>query len=70
MGKVFIHATTTLDGFMADANGSVDWMSDLEATDENYAVVNSVMAEIGAIIGGANKTHTIEDGEQPYGNTL
>jgi dihydrofolate reductase len=70
MGKVFIHATITLDGFMADANGSVDWMSGLEATDDDYAVVNKIMAEIGAVVGGANKTHTVEDGEEPYGGSL
>lgn len=70
MGKVIIHATITLDGYMADTNGSVDWMSGLEATDEDYAVVNKVMAEIGAVVGGANKTNTIEEGEIPYGGML
>ena len=70
MGKIIIHATITLDGFMADTNGSVDWMSDLEATDQDYAVVNKVMEEIGAVVGGSNKTNTIEEGEVPYGGML
>jgi len=70
MGKVFIHATVTLDGFMADADGSVDWMADLVATDQDYDVVNKVIAEIGAVVGGANKTQTIEEGEIPYGGGL
>ena len=70
MGKVFIHATITLDGFMAGVDGDMGWMSDLEAVDEDYAVVSKVMAEIGAIVGGANKTNTIEDGETPYGGAL
>lgn len=70
MGKVIIHATITLDGFMADTNGGVDWMSDLEATDQDYAVVNKVIEQIGAVVGGANKTQTIEDGEEPYGGAL
>jgi dihydrofolate reductase len=70
MGKVFIHATITLDGFMADKNGGVDWMFDFEATDQDYAVVNKVTADIGAVVGGSNKTNTIEEGEIPYGGTL
>jgi dihydrofolate reductase len=70
MAKVFIHATITLDGFMADTNGGVDWMSDFEATDQDYAVANKIMAEIGAVVGGSNKTNTIKEGEIPYGGTL
>lgn len=70
MGKVFIHATITLDGYMADKNHTVDWMSGLEAIDEDYAVVNKVMAEIGAVVAGSNKTQTVPDDEQPYGGTL
>jgi len=70
MGKVIIHATITLDGYMADKDGSVDWMFDIEATDQDYAVVKQVMGEIGAIVGGANKTNTIEEGGIPYGGML
>jgi len=70
MAKVFIHATITLDGFMAGVDGNMDWMSDLEAIDEDYAIVNKVTAEIGAIVGGANKTNTIEDDGLPYGGML
>jgi dihydrofolate reductase len=70
MGKVFIHATITLDGFMAGVDGDMDWMQDLEAVDEDYAVVNKVTAEIGAVVGGANKTNTIEDDGIPYGGEV
>lgn len=70
MGKVFIHATITLDGYMAGVNGNMDWMQDLEAVDQDYEVVNKVVAEIGAIVGGSNKTNTIEDDGVPYGGTL
>lgn len=70
MGKVFIHATITLDGFMAGVDGDMSWFQDLEAIDEDYAVVNKVTADIGAIVGGSNKTHTIEDDGVPYGGTL
>lgn len=70
MAKVFIHATITLDGFMAGVDGDMGWMSDLEAIDKDYEVVNKVMAEIGAIVGGANKTNTIEEDGIPYGGSL
>jgi dihydrofolate reductase len=70
MAKVFIHATITLDGFMAGVGGNMDWMSDLEAIDKDFEVVDKVVAEIGAIVGGSNKTNTIEDDGVPYGGSL
>ena len=70
MAKVIIHATVTLDGFMADANGGMDWTTDVKVADEDMKLVNKVMEEIGAVVGGANKTQTIEQGEEPYGGML
>lgn len=70
MGKVIIHATVTLDGFMADTEGSVDWMFGFPSADEDDAVVSKIMKDLGAVVGGANKARTIEDGEEPYGGTL
>jgi dihydrofolate reductase len=70
MGKVFIHATITLDGYMAGVGGDMGWMQDLEAVDEDFAVVKKVMAEIGAIVGGSNASNTIEDDGIPYGGAL
>lgn len=70
MGKVIIHATITLDGYMADKEGGVDWMFGFPSADEDQAVVSKVMEELGAVVGGANKTNTIEEGELPYGGML
>lgn len=70
MSKVFIHATVTLDGFMADPKGGIDWMFGFPTADEDGALVSKVWERIGAVIGGANKTQTIEEGEQPYGGML
>jgi len=47
MAKVIIHATVTLDGFMADTQGGVDWMSDFASADADGTLVNKVMEEIG-----------------------
>jgi dihydrofolate reductase len=70
MSKVMIHATVSLDGFMADLNGGVDWMNGFPIDPADEAVVARVVEEIGAVVGGANKTQTIEDGEIPYGGIL
>ncbi|NOJ59585.1 dihydrofolate reductase family protein [Arthrobacter sp. 260] len=70
MATVIIHATVTLDGLMADVDGGVDWMFGLPSAPEDEIVVQRVMDQIGAIVGGANKTQTIEEGEQPYGGML
>ncbi|MFS0701162.1 dihydrofolate reductase family protein [Cellulomonas sp. 179-A 4D5 NHS] len=70
MATVFIHATVTLDGYMADVGGGVDWMSDVPTVAEDQAVVTTVTDRIGAVVGGANKSQTIDDGEEPYGGTL
>ncbi|MCC3282663.1 MULTISPECIES: dihydrofolate reductase family protein [Arthrobacter] len=67
MANVLIHATVTLDGYMADPDDGVDWMFDVDAGDEDTALVNRVVGEIGAVVGGANRARTVEDGEEPYG---
>ena len=70
MATVFIHATVTLDGFMADAGGGIDWMFGVPTVPEDQDVVKRVMDRIGAVVGGANKTQTVEEGEEPYGGML
>ncbi|MDN3309725.1 dihydrofolate reductase family protein [Microbacterium oryzae] len=70
MATVIIHATVTLDGYLADPDGGVDWMFDFPSAPEDEDVVARVCERIGAIVGGANKTRTIEDGEVPYGGML
>ena len=67
MAKVLIHATISVDGFMADADGSVDWMNGFPVAPEDEDVVGEVVRELGAVVAGASKTQTIEDGEVPYG---
>lgn len=70
MATVIIHATVTLDGFMADAGGGVDWMFGVPTCAEDLAVVQEVMDHVGAVVAGANKAQTVDDGEQPYGGML
>ncbi|PFG31732.1 dihydrofolate reductase family protein [Paramicrobacterium agarici] len=70
MGQVIVHATMTVDGFIADIGGEVDWMFGRPSAPEDDAVVANVIERIGAVVGGANKTQTIDDGEIPYGGML
>lgn len=70
MATVIVHATITLDGFLADPDGGVDWMFGRPSAPEDDAIVERVMARIGAVVGGANRSQTIEDGELPYGGML
>lgn len=70
MARVIVHATVSVDGFIADADGGVDWMFGRPSAPEDDAVVEKVIEQIGAVVGGANKTQTIDDGEIPYGGML
>ena len=67
MATVIIHATITLDGYLAEPDGGVGWMSDLPTVPDDYEVARAIMARVGAVVGGANAAQTIEDGEEPYG---
>lgn len=70
MAKVIVHATVTVDGYLAGTDGGIDWMFGRPSAPEDDAVVEKVTERIGAVVGGANKTQTIEDGEIPYGGML
>lgn len=63
MGKVIVHATVTVDGFLADLDGGVDWMFGRDSSPEDDAVVARVLQRIGSVVGGTNRARTIEDGE-------
>lgn len=70
MSKVIVHATMTVDGFIADPDGGVDWMFGRPSAPEDDDVVAKVIDKIGAVVGGANRSQTIDDGEIPYGGML
>ncbi|MFJ4223562.1 dihydrofolate reductase family protein [Microbacterium sp. NPDC089695] len=70
MAGVIVHATMTVDGFIAEPDGGVDWMFGRPSAPEDDDVVARVVERIGAVVGGANRTQTIDDGEIPYGGML
>jgi dihydrofolate reductase len=55
---------------MADSQGGMDWMFGLPTADEDGTLIKALWDRIGAVVGGANKTQTIEEGELPYGGML
>ena len=67
MATVIIHATVTLDGYLADPDGGVGWMSDVPTVPADLELVHEVVGRIGAVVGGANRQQTIDDGGEPYG---
>jgi dihydrofolate reductase len=51
VSDVFVHATMSLDGFIAGANGEMDWIFE-HAGDVPDGVVEAVIARAGALLGG------------------
>jgi len=68
MGKVIIHATMSLDGFIARPNGDVRW-SFLYQSDE---MVNEIIQEIGAVVLGNRgfREGTMTADTIPYGGMV
>jgi hypothetical protein len=49
-GKVFIHATMSLDGFIADTAGTLDWA--FRFPGPSVAAISEITASIGAVVAG------------------
>ena len=49
-GKVFIHATMSLDGFIADPDGALDWA--FRFPGPSAATVREIIGSIGAVLAG------------------
>lgn len=53
-GKVFIHATMSLDGFITDSDGSLNWA--FRFPEVTAADVSEITAPIGAVLAGRPTT--------------
>jgi dihydrofolate reductase len=65
MGKVIIHTTMSLDGFIARPNDDVSWGFNY-GTDR---MMDEIMQEIGAVVMGNRRVYWSENG-LPYGGRL
>ncbi len=64
MARVRFYVATSLDGFIADAEGSVDWLAPYDARLYGY---DSFLGEVGALIMGRRTYELIHAvGEWPY----
>lgn len=52
MGKIILNLATSLDGFIAEENGSVDWLNDFLKPEEDYGM-NAFFKQCGTAIMGA-----------------
>ena len=68
MGKVFIHVTMSLDGFIARPNGDVGWSFNYHPDE----MVDQVMAEIGAVVLGNRgfREASMNASTLPYGGQV
>jgi hypothetical protein len=76
-GKVFIHATMSLDGFIADPDGALDWAFKLrgpsaETVREIVGSIGAVLARRGAAPQRSEENHQERAGDQDgaEGNVL
>src|SRR5215211_473514 len=70
MGKVVIHATISLDGYIAGPNDDLSWMSDYEGPNK---VADEVIRMVGAIVSGGRLFRLIEkniEANLPYGGAV
>lgn len=61
MGKLIYLITTSLDGFVADANGNFDWAA---PTEEVHAFINDQLRNVGTILMGRNLYETMKVWEE------
>jgi dihydrofolate reductase len=68
MGKVIIHATMTLDGYIARPDDTIDWAFKFGADE----MVDEIMREIGAVVMGNRgfREGTMDESTLPYGGML
>jgi dihydrofolate reductase len=71
MTRIQYYVAASLDGFIADADGGMDWLLDF-GTDEFAASMDAFMASVGAIVmGSASYEFVAAAGPEnwPYGDT-
>jgi dihydrofolate reductase len=67
MGKIILNLATSLDGFMADERGGVDWLSDFNRPDEDYGM-KEFFQQCGTAIMGAKTYEQTLSFNYWYGN--
>jgi dihydrofolate reductase len=55
-----IYIATSLDGFIADKNGAIDWLSIVPVTEEVQSAFTGFMDTIDALVMGRNTFETVK----------
>ena len=63
-GKVLLHFTMSLDGFIAGPDGAMDWMTGMSA---RPGLADEYVRTTGAILGGRSGWDDAVEGARPYG---
>lgn len=67
MGKTVLYIATSLDGFIADENGGVDWLNDYQGKGEDYGY-GEFLKTLGAVIMGSKTYEQVLDFNHWYEN--
>ena len=63
-----VYIATSLDGYIADKNGGIEWLSMVPMTEELQSAFTHFMESVDALVMGRNTFDTVRgfDGEWPY----
>ncbi len=65
--KIIAYLAVSLDGYIADSEGSVDWLNELPNAEQSDYGFNDFMNSVDAILMGANTFRTVQSfGVWPY----
>ena len=65
--KVIAYLASSLDGYIADSNGSVDWLNTLPNPDKSDFGFSDFLSSVDALLMGANTFRTVQSfGMWPY----
>ena len=65
MKKISLFIAMSLDGYIADSNGSVEWLTGQGNDDDNIAAYSEFVKDIDTVIMGWNTYHQIVTKARP-----
>lgn len=67
--KVTLYIAQSIDGYIADSNGSVDWLEQFNDTGEDYGYTDFLQTVDHIVMGGNTYRQVLDFGEWPYSDT-
>ncbi len=64
--KITYYVASSLDGFIARSDGSIDWLDQANSIDEDYGYKDFYQSVDGIIMGGATYRQVLTLGDWPY----